>query len=314
MRRWLLVVLAVIGMTVGCVPSAPAQTTTPVASPLTDLQNWKQTIDTWKLSVADPAIAKINATPTNTDTTQLKSDLDGARSEISTMQTEIDDLTTRVTTAENKINTIGATSTTSYQSTDYGQGQSQQFTTGIIPTITTSSNGAVISQINVVSGNLQIASATTSNSQPIWYVQRLINYNTAIMYVRPIINIAQSSQYGWNNVAVAINSTTIAINSVQCSMTVSGKTDDGTIISLIGDSNTLNGNAPATAQYHMSVSPGLGYQTTSISFQPIKGCGTPSGELYLSPGGYMDITVQISGFTTSQSAFWTVTPSLSYHP
>lgn len=314
MKKWLVLVLAIICIPItliGCVPTNSPSAATPVVSPITTLQNWQQGIDTWKTTVADPAIAKINAQQTTTsNTAQLQTDLSGAKATITQLQTDLTALTARVTTAENSIKTMGTVTTTS---TSQGQGQTVGFTTGTTPTIVTSANGAVVSQLNVVSGNLQIASATTATSQPIWYVQRLINYNTSIMYVRPTIQISQSTQYGWNNVATSVTATTIAINSAQCTMTVSGSSTSS-IVSIIGNSGTVNANAPSTDAYQVSVSPGLGYQTTSISYQPVKGCGTPSGELYLSPGGYMDITVQISGFTTSQTAFWTVTPGLSYHP
>jgi hypothetical protein len=311
MKRWLLIALAVICIPITLIGCVPAQTTPVAQAQVNPLQTLQKTVDdlgTWKTTVADPAIAQMKASGVATN---YQGQIDSAKATITAQDAKITDLTTRLTTLENWKTTVGTTPT--QQTTNPGQGTIPQFTQGTTPTIVTSASGAVISQLNVVSGNLQIASSTTATSQPIWYVQRLINYNTSIMYVRPTVQISQSTQYGWNNVATNVTATTIAINSAQCTMTVSGSATT-TIVSIIGNSGTVNANAPATDAYQVSVSPGLGYQTTSISYQPVKGCGTPSGEMYLSPGGYLDLTVQISGFTTSQTAFWTVTPGLSYHP
>jgi hypothetical protein len=310
MKKWLFAVLVIICIPItliGCVPSAATPVAQAQVNPLQTLQKTVDDLGTWKTTVADPAIAQMKASGVATN---YQSQIDSAKATITAQDTKITDLTTRLTTLENWKTTVGTTPT---QQTTQGQGTIPQFTQGTTPTIVTSASGAVISQLNVVSGNLQIASSTTASSQPIWYVQRLINYNTSIMYVRPTVQISQSTQYGWNNVATNVTATTIAINSAQCTMTVSGSATTA-IVSIIGNSGTVNANAPATDAYQVSVSPGLGYQTTSISYQPVKGCGTPSGEMYLSPGGYLDLTVQISGFTTSQTAFWTVTPGLSYHP
>jgi hypothetical protein len=311
MKKWLLISLTVVGLLalgIGCVPTATPAATTPQVSPLTDLQNWRQGMDTWKTTVADPAIAKANALGSQPNYDSAIASIKATESD---KDQKIADLTSRITSLENWKATQGTVAV--QQPVQNGQqGQTTQFQQGTTPgAITTSPSGVVTSQVNVVSGNLQIASAPGLSTQPVWYVQRLTNYNSNIQYVRPIINIAQTSNYGYNVLATPVKSVTVGINSNQCTVTATGTwTSPNPVVSIIGTSNPTQ----STDAYQLSVSPGLGYATNSISISPVKGCGTPSGEIYLMPAQYVDITVQISNFQTVTSAFWTVTPSLSYHP
>lgn len=334
MRKWLLIALVVICIPltlIGCVPTAtnPAATT-PAVSPIQELQTWKANIDTWKTTIADPAIAKINAPqPAVTANAQLTADMESVKVTIPELSKKITELTTRVTDDENQItalkNNVGSYSNNNGSSTGGTTGNVPQFTPGSNPgAITTSASGGVVSQYAFVSGQSQIWSSPSGGSGTCWYIQRLINTSTAIQYIHPTINLGQSTQYGQgaNGFFTGLN---INISSTQGSLqgtynptawnypTVAWPLvgSSNVVYATIGttQNNTVGTNYPPTGTMTYSLLPGLGQMTTSIIIMPSSGLTNNSGTVYLYPGQYIDITVQMQGVYTSTASMWNISPS-----
>lgn len=225
-----------------------------------------------------------------------------------TLQAQIDALTTKI----NNQTVVQTSNPPNYSNPVGSTGNIPQFTPGTNPnSIPTSPGGGVVSQVNFVGGYNQLSSYP-GGSNNIYYVQRLMNQNTAIQYVKPIITLSTASNLGWSSGYASENITAITIQLTTSMCTITG---------------SANINAPAPYIYtpvdsylikgtggNFNVIPGLGTSTSNIQITPASGCMTNTGELYLSPGGYTDISVQISNLITTPGGIWNINPSCSYHP
>jgi outer membrane lipoprotein SlyB len=170
----------------------------------------KAKIDTLvtKEPVWDSYAAKITALEARPASTATTFDPSSLITKDATLQKAIDDMKNKdidgslqkqIDALTAKVNSLSSTAYTGSTGTTIGgtTGNITQFTPGTITgTIPTSPNGTVVSQINWVQGTSQTYTSPTGTSQNIWYMQRLINQSTTIQYVRPMITLGVSSQYG----------------------------------------------------------------------------------------------------------------------
>jgi hypothetical protein len=335
MRKWLLLSLVLIPiLMISCVPTnTPAAA--PVTSPITELQNWRTGMDTWKTTVADPAIAKANAAAVAANTAPLQAAIDTQKAVIAQLQADQAALTKRVTDSENKITAMATLTPSGGISTGGQSGQIPGFTPGTPPagTIPVSAGGGVVSQVNWVQGTSQVFSSPSGSSNNIWYIQRLINQSTAIQYVRPMATLGVSSQYGYSSSAYfaglninvssaqgsvlgvyvpppwwtsvpSVPTTGIPIASITTTSPNTGATPSGTF--------AMPSITPSTLAT-FSLAPGIGQITNSVLVFPTSGLGNNLGEFYISPGGYVDVTVMLQGVYTSTAVMWNVSASYSSH-
>jgi hypothetical protein len=336
MKKWLLISLTVVGLLalgIGCVPTnQPAAT--PQTSPIQDLQNWRTAMDTWKTTVADPAIAKANALGSQPNYDSAIASIKATESE---KDQKIADLAKQITDLNNWKATQGTV--VAQQQTTAGQqglqGQNVQFTPGMPPTggIPTSPSGGIVSQVNWVQGTSQTYTNPTGSSGNVWYTQRLMNQSTAIQYVRPMINIGVSSQSGYSNYGnayfaglnVSISSSQGTLSGVytpptwwSSAPTAAGTAISGLPISSISQTSPVQPasgsfSAVTTTPLTFSLAPGLGQVTSSLLIMPVSGLGDNLGEYYIAPGQYVDITVMIQGLYTNVATMWSISASQSSH-
>jgi hypothetical protein len=337
MRKWLFlssVVIFIPILMISCVPTnTPAAA--PVTSPITELQNWRTGMDTWKATVADPAIAKANAAAAAANTAPLQAAIDTQKAANIQLQTDLTALTKRVTDSEAKITAMATLTPSSGISTGGQSGQIPGFTPGTPPagTIPVSAGGGVVSQVNWVQGTSQTFSSPSGSSNNIWYIQRLINQSTAIQYVRPMITLGVSSQYGYAAQAyfagmnINVSSSQGSVQGVYTPPTIWAANlasyavpPAGTPLSSISATppvqptgTTYSFNPPLTTPLTFSLAPGLGQVSNSVLIMPISGLGNNLGEFYISPGGYVDVTVMLQTIYTSTAVMWNVSASYSSH-
>jgi hypothetical protein len=327
------ILLIVVG--IGCVPTAAQPAAQPtvnintVNAEVTAVKTWSTGIDAWRNTTVDPMIAKVNRGEIGGGSTNYQSQLDSIKATMTGTDSKITALEARVTALENKITALSATTPVGSTGISTGgtTGQNTQFTPGTPPSgIATSASGGVVSQVNFVSGMSQMYASPSGSSSTIWYMQRLINTSTAIQYVRPILTLSLASNYGYTT--TFIGGVNINVSSGQCSMSaVYTPPNIGTnstqwpqswppaqAISSIGIAQSTSAPYLPTGTTYFSVAPGLGTVTNSFMFMPIAGCGTGTGEYYIAPGGYVDLTVQLSGVYTQAATLWNVAPSYSAHP
>jgi hypothetical protein len=326
MKKWLLLVLAVIPIIlVGCVPPVAPAAAPAVVSPITDLQNWRTAMDTWKQTVADPAIAKINTQGQSTD---LQNQLASEKATITQLRTDLDAAVTRLTSAENSIKTLSAGTVVNQQINPGQSGYATQFTPGTPPTGIVTTLGVVTQQVNFVQGSSQTFTSPSGTSNNLWYVQRLINQSPTIQYVRPTISLSVSSQYGgvqqsyFAGLNINISSAQGTVQGVYlppqwwinnpASVTGGFPISSITATSPIQTGNTTFNTPIGVATF--SLAPGLGQVTNSLYIIPTSGLGNNLGEYYISPGGYVDATVMVQGLYTSTALMWNISPSFSSHP
>lgn len=303
MKKWLLIALVVICIPItliGCVPTAAPATQTPVVSPITELQNWKGGIDSWKTTTADPAIAKINAQQA---TTNYQSQIDSIKATMTAQDGKITDLTTQLTDLKNKYTALTTASTTTTTSTIGTSGNIPQFTPGVLTTpILTTTNGQIEQQVNYSSqGNLIYAG--TGGSNQFYYTQRFINHNSVSqMFVTPKIGLSLGSGSGYAYSPQTVTNITFNISGG------SGGFYSGAPVTANYSTNStanfqINGSS-GIAYYLMN--PPLGTSAYSLSITPYY---TYYKGLPVGPGQYMEVNVQIYGLYCSPGATWTVTPS-----
>jgi hypothetical protein len=340
------ILLMVVG--VGCVPTAaqtPAAPATPavnintLGTEVTSLKNWSEGVNSWRATTVDPAIAKVNSGQVGSGGV-TKADVDGLKATITEQDKKIVTLTDKITALENWKTSVGTVATgTGGISQTGGTGQNTQFTPGTITgNIPTSPTGGIVSQVNWVQGTSQLYSSPSGSSNNIWYVQRLMNQSTTIQYVRPMITLGVSSQYGYaanayfGGINVNISSpqgslqavynpaqwTPTAWNpSVVCPtagswpMTAGGVSN--VVYANIGTAQAATTPYAPTGTLTLTLAPGLGQVTNSMLIMPTAGLSNGLGEFYISPGGYVDITVMIQGIYTSTSSMWNVSASYSSH-
>jgi hypothetical protein len=215
-------------------------------------------------------------------------------------------------------------------------GQIPQFTQGTPQgTIPTSPSGGIVSQVNWVQGTSQTYTSPSGSSNNIWYVQRLMNQSTTIQYVRPMITLGASSQYGYSassyftgmNVNISSPQGSVqavynpagwawnpsAIYPAVGAWPMSGASN--IVYASIGASqnNTVGSNFPPLAPLTVTLAPGLGQVTNSMLIMPTSGLSNGLGEFYISPGGYVDITVMLQGIYTNTATMWNLSASYSSH-
>jgi hypothetical protein len=329
------ILLMVVG--VGCVPTAaqtPAAPATPAVNintlgvEVATLKSWSEGVNSWRATTVDPAIAKVNSGQVGG--TNYQSQIDSLKSTISDKDTKITDLTSRITALENWKTSVGTVATgTGGISQTGGTGQTPQFTPGTITgNIPTSPTGGIVSQVNWVQGTSQVYTAPSGSSNQIWYIQRLMNQSTTIQYVRPMITLGVSSAYGYSTSSY-FTGMNINISSPQGSLQavynptawnyptvvwpMSGAAN--VVYASIGatQNNTVGSNYPPIAPLLVTLAPGLGQVTNSMLIMPTAGLSNGLGEFYISPGGYVDITVMIQGIYTNTASMWNVSASYSSH-
>jgi hypothetical protein len=306
MRKWLLLSLVLIPiLMISCVPTnTPAAA--PVTSPITELQNWRTGMDTWKTTVADPAIAKANAAAVAANTAPLQAAIDTQKAVIAQLQADQAALTKRVTDSENKI-TAMATLTPSSSGGGVIPGTTgniPQFTPGTFTgSIATSLTGQVVQQINYSTGG-NILYAGTGGSNQAYYTQRFINYNSSQMFVTPKIGLSLGTQGGaYANVPQTVSNVTFTISGGSA-----GFYSYTPVAANYSSTNTtanfqINGS---TGVMYYLMNPPLGTPSYSLQITPYYSYykGLPLG-----PGQYIDINVQIYGLFCSPGATWTVAPA-----
>jgi hypothetical protein len=102
-----------------------------------------------------------------------------------------------------------------------------------------------------------------------------------------------------------------------CNMTgqwpMSAACASNVIYSSIGASQSASWPYAPTAPLTLTLAPGLGQVTNSMLIMPTSGLSNGLGEFYISPGGYVDITVMIQGIYTSTASMWNISASYSSH-
>ncbi len=327
------ILLMVVG--VGCVPTAPAPAAATPAinlqtmnTDLTTLKTWSEQINSWKVNTVDPLVGKVNRGEVGGGGV-TKAEVDSLKSTITAQDGKITDLTTRLTTAENTLKsyTSVASSGSGGIVTNSGTGQATQFTPGTLTTaIPTSPTGGIVSQVNWVQGTSQVYTAPTGSSNQIWYVQRLMNQSTTIQYVRPMITFGVSSQYGYStssyftgmniNISSPQGSVQAVYNPAAWGYPTTAWPMTGAsnyLFSSIGTTQSATAPYAPTGTMYVTLAPGLGQITNSMLIMPTAGLSNGLGEFYISPGGYVDITVMLQGVYTNTASMWNVSASYSSH-
>lgn len=327
-----IVISVLIVSSIGCAVTEDTVTAaqfTPIATIVNRLAGEESTWNNYA-----PRITALEIRPTSTST---PTDVSGINSSISTLQSKV--TTTEQDIAALKTSVKALQDIVSNQPV-YNGGNQTGGTTGNIPgftpgvptgTIPTSPSGGVVSQVNWVQGTTQIWTSPTGNSQPIWYIQRLMNQSTAIQYVRPMITLGVSSQYGGYSSQTYFAGMDVNISSPQGSVlgkyvpptawaaTVASANvtiPAGLPLSSISATSPNGSSFPflaPVAPLTISMAPGLGQLTNSVMIMPIAGLSNSLGEFYISPGGYIDVTVMIQGLNTSTNALWNISASYSSH-
>jgi hypothetical protein len=334
------ILLVVVG--IGCVPSAaqpaataPAVNINTINAEVTAIKTWQTDIVSWRTTTVDPMIGKINRGEIGGGT-NYQSQIDSAKATLAEQNTKIADLTSRLTAAENKITTMGTVqSQTGGIAQTGGTGQTTQFTPGTLTgTIPTSPTGGIVSQVNWVQGTSQLYSSPSGSSNNIWYVQRLQNQSTTIQYVRPMITLGVSSSYGYStssyfagmniNISSPQGSIAAVYNpvawgwspAIACNTTgswpMSGCASNVVYSTISGSQSAAYPYAPVSPTT-ITLAPGLGQVTNSMLIMPTSGLSNGLGEFYISPGGYVDITVMIQGIYTNTATMWNIGASYSSH-
>lgn len=341
------ILLMVVGM--GCVPQnaaqqpaaiAPAVNINTINAEVTAIKAWQTDMSTWRAGTVDPMIGKINRGEIGGSSGATKSDIETLRSTISAQDTKITDLTTRLTTAENTLKTYTAPVASGGVATTGTTGQTTQFTPGTITgTIPTSPTGGIVSQVNWVQGQSQFYSSPSGSSNMIWYVQRLMNQSTTIQYVRPLINLGVSSSYSGYSTSGYFAGMNVNISSPQGSVQAvynpaawgwspaiscdatnpsngswpMNSCTSNVIYSTIGATQSATYPYAPSGTMYMTLAPGLGQVTNSMMIMPTAGLSNGLGEFYISPGGYIDITVMIQDIYTNTATMWNISASFSSH-
>ena len=295
---------------IGCADAEDTVTTaqfTPIATIANRLAGEESTWNNYA-----PRLTAVENRPTaaSVDVSGINSNISALQGKTATHDTDIAALKASVKALQDAANsnTNNNNNNGNNNNNNGGQGSIPQFTPGTNPnTIPTSPSMGVVSQVNYVGGNSQISSYP-GGSNNIYYVQRLMNQNTAIQYVKPIINISMANNYGFNNGGYAnenITAITIQLTTSMCTLSATGN---------YSATNPVQNYLITGTGGNFNVTPGLGTLTSNIQITPASGCMTNTGEIYLSPGGYTDMSVQISNLIATPGGIWNVTPSCSYHP
>ena len=244
------------------------------------------------------AVAKADNTYAKTDTytqAEINNRIANAIQALKDDQAWIKKAATPVSTGNTGVGTGGTT------------GNIPQFTPGqVMSAVTTSPDGAVISQVNYYGGNSQIQSSTSA-SYPMTIWQRLINYNTAIMYVKPTLSLSLSNNL---NPYGAFASENVTRLDIQLTTPLSGPVSASGVYAGI-PVYQLNATSGGINFY---VNPPLGTLTNTVDISPSTGLMTSTGQLQIMPGGYVDISWGISNFFCTPGGIWNISPSCSYHP
>lgn len=301
-------ILAILLLTsvsvVGCMPTnTTTDTTTTTVTPLSELQTWRTNIDTWKTTVADPAIAKVGTIRTDTVS---QTEIDSVNTRIATMQAQLTALSATVDAQADEIEALQeevediTTSAVASGNVSGTTGNIQQFEIGSIPTVTTSVDGGIISQVNFPYSGNKIYS-TDSNSNQVYYVQRLINQNNAsVLYAIPEINLNYEGYYYSYYDLQKVKNISVVMTSPNFEYT-----GDVCIADTEGDTSLVNGDGDK-AYY---VYPPLGDECKHITITPNYSSSYITG-IPISAGQYVDITVRISDLYSEDGGTWEVIPSI----